>query len=308
MKLLKVFKKKPYFKPVVLTVLIALILPMGISLSRFVLEIIRANYLESKNFYFNSNRLKKNNPLYKINNWSGVGNFPLEITVNSSKNNLLSTASDITYNITYTCSNDVICSSSKTNGVIYQATHTDSFSISITPTRVFEENEVVSVHVEATSVAPYTEMISADFQIIVGKKGISYTIDDEINRPYLLVSITNALTSYEVKEAFASYSVGAIIDDVTYRSFAPANQSKCVSAYIELTFDPREVVIDTTSSVLSIGTSQSEIIGGVSYINQVTFPINAMTSKEVRFYKIEHSADYSYPYVNQTPVVSLDTH
>ena len=308
MKFLTTFRQKPYFKPVIIIVLISIILPLGISLSRFVMQVIRDNYLESKNFYFNSNRLKKDNPLYKINNWSGVGNFPLDITVNSYKNNLLATTADITYEISYTCPLDVVCTSDKNNGIIYQATHTDNFSILITPTRVFEENETIAVHVEATSTAPYVETIAADFQIVVGKKGITYTIDDEVGRPYLLVSITNALTSYQVIENFASYQVGDVIDDMTYRGLNAGDQNKCVSAYIELSFDPRVVVLDTTSSLLSIGSHQVEVINGVSYINQVTFPIKAMTSKEVRFYKTAHTQDYSYPFVNQNPIIELDTH
>ena len=155
MKYLKKLTKKAYFKPLLYILLILIIAPLGYTLTRYIMDKINDYYVESRNFYFNSNRLKKDNALYKINNWSGVGNFVIEITVNSKKNDLLASDFDVTYDVSYTCGTDVICSSDKNSGTIYQGTNTDTFSIVITPNKVFNDGESTTIHIEATSTAPY---------------------------------------------------------------------------------------------------------------------------------------------------------
>ena len=297
------FRKKPYYKLVIIILLILLVSPFAYAVSRYVLDIVNDYYLASKNFYFNSNRLKEENPLYSINNWSGVGNFDIEISVNSNKNYLLGSETDVVYTVSYTCPVDVICSSSKAGGTIYQSTGTDNFNISITPTRMFDDGETVNIHVSAVSVSPYVKEISADFMITVGKRGLSYTIDDTVNSPYLLVNITNALTYYTVKEAFSSYQIGDQIDSTVYKALSPINKAKCISALITLEFDPTVIVLDTTSSLLNIATYNDVVINGVNYIDEITFPIDAMSSQDVRFYKINATMDYTYPVQNVTPVV-----
>ena len=297
------FKNKIYTKPFIITMIIVLI-PTIYTFTRYFLKENADYYLESKNFYFNSNRLKKDNPLYKINNWTGVGVFTLDISMNSRKNNLLESNFDIAYNLSYTCTGDVICSISKNSGVIYETTHMDDFVLTISPTRAFDEGESVYINVSATSTVPYVSTISADFEIVVGKRGVSYTIDDEDNRPYLLVAITNAITSYEVKEAFDSYSIGDEIDVDTYLNLTSTNKNKCISALIRLNFDPNDVVLDTTSSILNDAIIQSILIDGINYVNEITFKMDAMSSLEVRFYKLDNTKNYSYPF-NASPIVLL---
>jgi len=301
-------KKIKTIQLILVAVGIAILIPTVITISRYVLDLVNSNYIESKNFYFNSNRLKQDNPTYQINNWSGVGEFTIDINVNSNKNNLLESNFDVVYDIVYTCSSDVICSASKASGVIYSSIHEDDFTISINPTRVFDDNESVTVYIEATSTHPYVETISATFQITVGKRGISYTIDDETNRPYALVNITNALTSYTVIDSFSTYQVGDVIGEREYGNLTPEQRSFCVSAYIELKFDPNILVLDTTSSILNNSVIEEIAKNGTMYINKITFPINAMTSTEVRFYKVDYSQNYTYPYDNLTSIVEFSAY
>jgi len=290
------FKDKFYVKPFIILIIIVFLVPTVYTFTRFLANIARDYYLESKNFYFNSNRLKKDNPSYQINNWTGVGDFEINISMNSRKNSLLESKYDIAYNISYTCSSGVVCSSNKSSGVIYEASHTDSFAITITPTRAFNDGESVFLNVTATSTVPYVETISGVFQIVVGKRGVSYMIDDEPNRPYMLVSITNAITSYTVKEAFLTYNIGDELDINVYKDLSSTNKAKCVSVEITLTFDPTDIVLDTTSPILKNATIQSINIGGTNYVSEVAFPMDAMSSMEVRFYKIDYTLDYSYPF------------
>ena len=300
------FFKKPHAKLVVIVTALIIIIPLGVSLSRYIMRVVRDSYLESKNFYFNSNRLKKDNPTYQINNWTGVGDFTIDITVTSKKNNQLAADFDIAYNTSYVCPSDVICTISKSSGVIYAATNTDSFILTVTPTRAFDDGVTVSVKISSTSSSPYVETISAVFDIVVGKRGISYTIDDEAASPYLLVSITNALASYRILEAFDSYSVGDEIDATVYKALSDVNKAKCVSAYITLEFDPEIVVLDTTSPYLKGAITETKVISGVDYVNKIKFKMDATMSAEVRFYKIDSTQDYSYPFVNLTSIIDFD--
>lgn len=298
-------KKKAYIKPLIFLILLLIVIPLGYTLTRFIMDKFSSHYIESKNFYFNSNRLKKNNPLYKINNWSGVGNFTVEVAVNSHKNNLLSSDFDVTYTVSYTCPADVICSIDKSEGVIYKASHTDTFTLTITPNKAFNDGESITIHIEATSTAPYVETISADFQIEVGKRGISYSIDDEVNRPYLLVSVTNALTYYTVKEAFGSYQIGDQIDSYVYKALPDNEKAKCNSALITLEFDPDDIILDITSSILNKSITEEQTINGIPYVKKITFPMDAMSSIEVRFYKVDYTKNYTYPFDNIESIVSF---
>ena len=301
-------KTKKYFKPLIILIAIALIVPIGYTVSRYVMNVLKDYYIESKNFYFNSNRLKEDNPMYLINNWSGVGTFTIDISLNSNKNHILASDFDVSYNLSYTCSQDVICSSDKNSGVIYTATHTDNVIISITPTRAFDDGESVIINVSATSTSPYVETISADFKIVVGKRGIAYTIDDQADRPYLLVSITNAIAEYNVIEAFGGYLVGDKIDSRTYRALSSVNKAKCVSITVELSFDPNEIVLDTTNSIRGLNTLNTQTVNGVSYISHISFPMEALTSSEIRFYKLDYTEDYTYPFGSVTPVVTFSAY
>ena len=304
-KYIDVIKNKPYFKPFVFFVLFITIATLGVTFTRFIIEKVRDYRLESKNFYFNSNRLKKGNAFFQINNWSGVGDFPIDITVTTRKNYLVSLDYDVTYTISYTCSNDVTCVADKSNSIVYNSSNTDTFSLVVTPNKVFAEGESTTVHIEAKSTHPYVETISADFQIVVGKRGVTYSIDDEANRPYLLMSITNALTYYTVKQAFDSYQVGDEIDVSTYKSLSQTNKNKCQSVEITLNFDPNVVLLDITSSIFAKSVTNDITISGTSYVNEMTFPMDALSSIEVRFYKKNHTLDYTYPFENNTSVINF---
>ena len=300
------YLKKTHVKIICIIVVLFMLSPVIYSFSRYIANIVNDYYLESKNFYFNSNRVKQSGSLYKINNWTGVGDFSLDISVNSRKNAIHASDFDITYNVTYTCPADVICTLNKNSGTIYHATNDDDFRLTITPQRAFNDGESVTVHIAAISQSPYIKKIEADFQMIVGKRGVTYEITDETNRPYLMVAITNAITSYKIITAFDSYSVGDEIDMSVYRALSDVNKAKCASAIIMLSFDPNIVLLDTTSSVLNNATTQTQLINGVSYVREITFKVDAMSSYEVRFYKKTPSANYSYHGTGGPPIITFN--
>ena len=290
---------------ILVLIFILIIIPITFTFSRFISEQFKDYYLSSKDFYFNSNRLGKDNPTYQINNWSGVDSMSLDISMNSNKNDLLYSDFDIGYDIEVVCPEDITCSLNKESGVIYEATHQDQFTLTIAPKRTFETDEKATVQVIATSTTPYKETISATFEFVVSTMEVSYTINDSKNQPYMILSITNSITYYKVYEAFGNYQVGDELDEETYLSLDPADRKKCASAIITLSFDPNDIVIDTTSSILNESTITTTNIDGVEYINSLTFPMDASSSKDVRFYKLDTSKDYTYPLENQTSIVQF---
>lgn len=306
-------KCKSYFrKRKILFYIIVLVItfPASFTLSRYVNKLTTNYYLETQKFYFTSDKLTEDNATYKIENWSGVENFTMDIQLESRLNQYEVADTDITYIISYECEEGVTCSISKETGVIYSSTNVDTITLSLVPIKDFENGESTTVTVMAKSISPYTKTIKATFIIKVGKKGISYQIKDETYQSYMFLNITNAKSSYIVSEAFDSYTLNQEIDYTEYLKLSAINKAKCTSALISISFDPNIIILDTTSSVLNkvkvddISTIQ---IDNTSFISGIKFKMDALSSEAIRFYKVEPTKNYTYPIVNQTSVIKLTT-
>lgn len=284
---------------------ITLVLPFGITFSKYVYDFVSDYVLGAKNFYFNSDKLTGSGTSYSINNWGGASEFTIQFQLNNHKNNLLTSDSDIEYEIELSCIGDVTCTINADSGIIYTEEMTDNFSISVTPNRIFDTDESVTVNVSASSISPYTKTISASFTITVGRKGINFEIVDDVNRAYLNFTITNSRESYKVKTAFDGYSVDDEITTEEYISLTDEQKANCYCALVTLSFDANDIVIDTTSDVLGYATITSQNIDGVNYINSLTFNVDTMSSTTIRFYKKDVANDYTYPYVTTTPIISF---
>lgn len=295
-------------KKIIIMIVLLLAFTLGSStLAKYVIQEFHSYYLSAKHFYFTSNRLKRNNPTYLVNNWSGVGSFNISFDLSSEKNSYVYTESDISYEVSFTCPNDVTCSLDKTSGVIYNAStgHSDTVTLSVVPTRNYNENERLNIVIEARSTSPYEETIKATFAYVVGKQGITYEIDDENNRTYMLLKITNAINYCKVIEAFDGYQVNDLIESSIYRSLSAQNKAKCVGEEITLNFDPHKVILDTTSDIVNYATYSSVSIDGTDYINQLTFNIEPVSTMAIKFYKIDTTKNYTYPFNNNSSIVGV---
>ena len=123
-----------------------------------------------------------------------------------------------------------------------------------------------------------------------------------------MFSITNAIDTYVVRTAFTDHPLGSIVTSSEYLSLSPENRAKCASQVITLSWNPQDVVIDTTSSIVSSSTSTftTSIYNGISYINSITFPVDILSSTEVRFYKWDVTKNYTYPFVYPSSVVTFN--
>lgn len=297
-------KRKLLFWIIVLVIMF----PISLTLSRFVNKLTTNYYLETQKFYFYSDKLTEDNATYTLENWSGVENLSMDIQLESRKNQYEVAETDIDYVLSYTCEEGVICSISKEGGTIYSSSNVDSFTFNLVPIRAFEDGESTKITVTAKSTSPYVKTIEATFIVKVGKKGLSYEIKDETYQTYLFLNITNAKNFYTVNEAFDNYQVNDVIDYTEYLILNDENKDKCTSSLINISFDPNVIIIDTTSPVLN-GVKESDIstieIDGTSYISGIKFKVEALSSEAIRFYKKNPNKNYTYPIVNQNSIITL---
>ena len=297
-------------KLLILLFILIFLFGSGVTLARYAYTEIRDFYFNSKRFYFNCDKLSESGSLIEMTNWSGVGEYQVTFNMNSYANNNLYSDDDINYNITYSCSSNVVCSvvDNKTSGTILGNKNTDEFTIVISvPTDVvLHDKDSVELEVEATSTSPYKKKLSGTFRLVVGYYGLSYEIDDEKGSPYLETRITNTLDYYKVITAFDSYNVGDQIDIPTYLALSDDKKGNCASAIITLSFDPTKVLLDMTSEdYLNAISTTSKQINGYDYIDSITFKIDALSSEQVKFYKIDTSLDNTYPNANNTSIITV---
>ena len=298
------FNKKYKKKQIIILALIVLcLLSFVIIFGRYVTNTINNFFVRSKEFYFYSDKLSEDNSVYQVDNWSGVDDYVITINMNSNNNNIESATYDIGYNISYTCSDNAICQLSKTSGTILASTNSDFFNLTITPNTQLSTGDRVVVEVEVNSTAPYKKTLKGKFTLVVGKEKLSYQITDDEQSPYMILSMTNTLSYYTVKEAFGSYTVGQKIDIDTYLALTDEEKKKCYSAIVRIEFDPNEILFDVTNSAYADATNiTTTTIGGKTYISDFTISIDAISSREIRFYKVDVSQDYTYPNNNNSIV------
>lgn len=284
-------------KYIIIICLLAIsLIPLISTFSRYAIKNINEYFNRSKEFYFYSDKLDTDNPLFLIDNWSGVEDYPIQINMTSMENNILGASYDIPYNISYTCTNNAICTISKNSGVISHENNKDFFILTVTPNANLDTGDEVNITITASASEPYEKTITGRFTLRVGKEKITYAIDDEANSPYLELKITNTQSYYIVDTAFDSYSENQKITMEQYLNLSDENKAKCHSARITLNFDPNIVTLDMTNSnyinATNVGMTN---INSFDYINSITFKTDAISSTTVRFYKKNVRENYTYP-------------
>lgn len=278
--------------------LFIVLLTLGPTLARFVYDMYSNHILETKGFYFNSSVMTSLGSNHSINNWDGVNAYQLTIDVNNRKNEYIYTETDIAYDISVECSDNIRCVLSKTSGVIYKESHTDSYTITIYPVGNFSNNQTATITTEATSSSPFVKTLSTTYNVSIEKSKFSYNIDDTAGNKYFVLELTNAITYYKVIEAFNTYAVGDNISIEEYTSLSDENKKKCLSARITLEFDPNDILLDMTDSTYLKRLNedfQTVKINNYDYVKKFAFTMDASSTTKIIFYKNDSSKDYTYP-------------
>ena len=262
-------------------IILMFIAPQMGSFSKDIYNSVNNYYLASKGFYFNSDKLSIKHSEFEIeNNWSGAETYSITINLNSKRNDLVFAESDIDYEISFTNSDNIVCTASKTKGTIKGSNsgglNEDYFIITINPKDGvgLPDGTQTWVDIEVKSTAPYVQTLSGKLYVGVGSEDISYEIMDSKNNPYLEVNITNSL-----------------------------NEGKDVT----LEFDPNIILLDMTDTfTLNASNKITQDINNYAYVNSVTSHVKSLETTAVRFYKVDPSQNYTFEEGDSgTPVVLL---
>ena len=295
-------KKQIILVLIILIIIISLVVIFG----RFVTNSLNNFFLRSGEFYFESDKLSEEGTTLQVDNWSGVDDYTFTVNINTRKNNIETATYDIPYEIKYNASDNVICNLSKENGIIYASNNSDSFALTITPNTQLRTGDKVTIDLEVMSIGEYKKTLKGKFILVVGQENISYEITDEKSNPYLELSITNTLSYYTVRQAFGNYNLGDRIDVDAYLALSQENKNKCYSGEVKLEFDPNEVLLDMTSEIYNQAKNIETInINGNTYIKSFTINIDAISSVDIRFYKVDVTKDYTYPNNNNDSVIEV---
>ena len=300
--------KKTYQKKQITIIIILIMCPISfvIIFGRYITNNIEDFFVRSKEFYFESDKLSEDTSYFQVENWSGVDSYTITVNMNSRTNNIEVATYDIAYDISYTCSDNVICDLSKTEGIIYASTNTDYFNLVVTPNTSLDTGDKVVVDIEVRSKTNYEKTLKGRFTLIVGKENLSYQITDTKGNPYMELSITNTLSYYTVRQAFDNYTVGQRINLDTYLSLTEENKQKCKSSVVKIDFEPNVILLDLTDETYSNATNiTTTTINGKTYVNSLTISLDAESSEDLRFYKVDTSQDYTYPNGDNEPIVNV---
>ena len=253
----------------ILLVILIYITPKFVSTAKFVYNMVREYYLSSKDFYFSSDKLSLNHTEYEItNNWSGAETYVVTINLSSKKNDMAFTESDINYQVTFTKSDNIACTLSKSSGTIVgsdnNGVNEDYFLININPVQgtTLGEGETAWVDVTVTSTSPYSQTLSGRLKLEVGSADVTYEIIDAVNQPYLTVNITN---------------------------------SQSVGANVTLHYNPQVLLLDMTDRFyINASDSTSQQLNNYTYLNSITSYVDSLSTTKVKFYKIDATQNYSF--------------
>ena len=273
-------------KIIICVILIMSFLTMPV-FARFVYNNVRDVYLKSQNFSFSSNLLTNMGKTYRFSNWSGIENYEIDLQLYSYENEL----SFFTYEGTglqYTLKCEVsdptkasahietIDGDSEEPGVIPNLTNVKDVKIYIKPLQTLQVGETISVTITASTTEPYKKQIQATFNIRISEQQLTYSIEDSSTSVYATLKILNA-----------------------------DNRAKSLT----LSFDPSKVIIDTTNECFenrtNPGSEGTQVVDDITYINSFTFNIEPEDVKHIRFYKRDTEANYTYPGVYESMVVTV---
>jgi len=242
---------------------------------RYIYNSAREAYFTSKRFYFTSDRLTVNGTGYQYDNWGGVDPYSISFNLYSYINTLTRMEYDLNYTLTceslstdkITCSIGTVDGGTTANGTIYKAQNNTSVAtIWVKPKEgaSINKGETVKVKVTARTEEPYVKEISCIFSLYLKlEQQCTYSIEDVENRDYAVLKMVNG------SDAGMPFTIE---------------------------FDPNELRLDFNDeiyqdmTILSTTTINSKI-----YITSVEVNLAKESAKNLKFYKVDVTQDYTYP-------------
>ena len=275
---------------VAITIFIIVLLIAVSAFGRYIYNTAREAYFTSKKFYFTSDLLTLDNQKYTYEDWGGIDTYETSVDLYSYANKFLRLDYDLEYEIS--CEslspNKIKCAFNSENGptsmtgVIYAKTtdgrenNVSKVGIYVVPLTQINKGESVKFALKASTKEPYEKEISCEISLKVKQITTnSYKIEDVPNRNYAVLEIVNA------KDTALQYT---------------------------LTFDPRVLRIDTNDEVcVNKVSGTATTVDGVQYLNKIVFNMDGESTKNIKFYKVDMTKDYTYPSGNTDSVINVST-
>ena len=138
------------------------------------------------------------------------------------------------------------------------------------------KGETVTVAIKASTQKPYQKEISCEVSLKVEQQTTNtYEIEDVANRNYAVLKLVNA------QDTALQYT---------------------------LTFDPRELRLDLNDEIyVNKISAETTTINGNEYVNKIVFNLDKESAKNIKFYKVDMSRDYTYPSGDTTSAINIST-
>lgn len=285
---MKEHKKINKVKVAITIFIIVLLISISV-FGRYIYNNAREAYFTSKKFYFTSDLLTLDNQKYTYEDWGGIDTYELGVELYSYANKFLRLDYDLNYEISceslspnkIKCTLNSADGPTSTTGVIYAKTDGRENNISrvgiyITPLTQINKGETVTFALKASTSEPYQKEISCEISLKVKQLTTSsYKIEDVPGRNYAVLEIVNAQNT-----------------DLQYT----------------LAFDPKVLRIDTNDEAcVNRVSGTSTTVDGTQYLNKIVFNMDKESAKNIKFYKVDMTKDYSYPSGDTTPAVNVST-
>lgn len=276
-------KRKKLKRLKVSIVVFLIVIAISISVfGRYIYNSVKESYLSAKQFYFTSDILTINGAKYEYDNWSGIDVYPIDIELYSYNNKLAKLDYDLNYKLTCeSLSTDKIaCSIGSSDGptsvdntIYVSQNNTSKVTIFVKPTGTINNGEKIKLKVTASTEEPYKKQLSCEITLNI-KSQSTYSIEDIANRDYALLKLVNE------------------------------NEGQ---TSVNLRFDPNKLRLDLNDEIYQEMTIINTItIDGKNYVNEVQFNLPKETAKNIKFYKVDKSQDYTYPKGSATSAITVN--
>ncbi len=144
----------------------------------------------------------------------------------------------------------------------------------MSPKTQIEQNDIITIRIKASTQEPYQKEISCEISLRIQQVlANTYEIEDVANRNYLTLKMVNA------------HETGG---------------------NVSLEFDPNVVRIDLNDDAYINRLEGSEEVNGDGYVEKFVFTMDKESAKNIKFYKVDMSQDYTYPSGDTSCIISVN--
>ena len=167
----------------------------------------------------------------------------------------------------------------ETTGIIYADNggaedNVSRIKIVVTPKTQIEQNDIITIRIKASTQEPYQKEISCEISLRIQQVlANSYEIEDVANRNYLILKMEN------------THNTGG---------------------NVSLEFDPNVIRIDLNDKAYLNRIEGSEEVDSNGYVEKFVFTMEKESAKNIKFYKVDMSQDYTYPSGDTDSVISVN--